>query len=171
MSWSHYLFSFDGRINRAKWWLFLLVVFAYIVASTIMLFVFGMITPVLAFIWGIVFLIGCVVLIYASFAVGVKRLHDRGKSGLWLLAFYVLPYVIGVVAFWTMLWGVLAWALQMGSEMPNPAQAQAGLSAMMGAWWLYVIYTVIWVWALIELGILKGTDGSNQYGADPLRAI
>jgi len=27
-----------------------------------------------------------------------------------------------------------------------------------------------WIWAMVELGILKGTTGSNQYGEDPLLA-
>lgn len=170
MNWSQYLFSFEGRINRAKWWLFILVVVAYFVASMILLFVFGMIAGVLAMIWSIIFCIGLVVLAFSSFAVGAKRLHDRNKSAWWLLVFYVLPYVIGMVAFWTMAWGMLAWMLQMGSPAVDPAQVQTGLAAMMGGWWLYVVYTVLWVWGLVELGILKGTTGSNRYGADPLPA-
>jgi uncharacterized membrane protein YhaH (DUF805 family) len=37
-------------------------------------------------------------------------------------------------------------------------------------WWTLIILVpfVGFVWILIELGMLKGTDGANQYGADPL---
>ncbi len=37
-------------------------------------------------------------------------------------------------------------------------------------WWTLIILIPIvgGLWILIELGMLKGTDGPNQYGADPL---
>ena len=37
-------------------------------------------------------------------------------------------------------------------------------------WWSLIILVPIigGLWLLIELGFLKGTDGPNQYGADPL---
>jgi uncharacterized membrane protein YhaH (DUF805 family) len=37
-------------------------------------------------------------------------------------------------------------------------------------WWTLIILVPIIgsIWALVELGFLKGTTGPNQYGADPL---
>jgi uncharacterized membrane protein YhaH (DUF805 family) len=37
-------------------------------------------------------------------------------------------------------------------------------------WWvlIWLIPVIGWIWALIELGFLLGTDGPNQYGPDPL---
>jgi uncharacterized membrane protein YhaH (DUF805 family) len=35
-------------------------------------------------------------------------------------------------------------------------------------WVLTLASGVIGIWALIELGILKGTDGANRHGPDPL---
>jgi len=29
------------------------------------------------------------------FAIGVKRLHDRDKSGWWIVVFYILPWILG----------------------------------------------------------------------------
>lgn len=169
MSWSHYLFSFDGRINRAKWWLFLLVAVAYVIASFILFFVFGMIVGVLATIWAVLSLLGGLLLAYASFAVGAKRLHDRTKSAWWLLAFYALPYVLVVVTFSTVVWGALAGTGAPGADPGAPG----GMAEMivMGGWWLNVVLAGVLLWGVIELGILKGTDGSNRYGADPLRAL
>jgi uncharacterized membrane protein YhaH (DUF805 family) len=33
---------------------------------------------------------------------------------------------------------------------------------------LYLCSFAIWVWAVVELGCLRGTTGTNQYGPDPL---
>lgn len=55
---------------------------------------------------------------WASICLGIKRFHDRGKPGIWVLISFV-PIIGGV-------------------------------------------------WYLIETGFLKGTDGPNAYGPDPL---
>jgi uncharacterized membrane protein YhaH (DUF805 family) len=31
-----------------------------------------------------------------------------------------------------------------------------------------IIPVIGWIWALVELGCLRGTPGRNQYGDDPL---
>ena len=38
-------------------------------------------------------------------------------------------------------------------------------------WWTLIAFVPIigGLWLLIELGFLKGTDGDNQYGPDPLK--
>jgi len=120
--------SFEGRINRAKWWLGIVILIVvqwivwYILAGALGV---GSLTSgdpaqmeqAMKDAWlpiGIVSLL----LLYPSLAVYTKRWHDRGKSGWWTLI--VLIPVIGGI------------------------------------------------WILIELGILKGTTGPNQYGPDPL---
>ncbi len=37
-------------------------------------------------------------------------------------------------------------------------------------WWTLITFVPIigWLWMLIECGFLKGTDGPNAYGPDPL---
>lgn len=39
-------------------------------------------------------------------------------------------------------------------------------------WWTLILLVPLigWIWALIECGFLRGTDGDNQYGPDPLRS-
>jgi uncharacterized membrane protein YhaH (DUF805 family) len=39
-------------------------------------------------------------------------------------------------------------------------------------WWclLLIVPVVGFIWAVIDLGILPGTEGANQYGPDPVRA-
>lgn len=39
-------------------------------------------------------------------------------------------------------------------------------------WWslIMLIPFIGWIWLIVELGILQGTDGPNQYGTDPVPA-
>ena len=78
-------------------------------------------------------------MIYSSFAVAVKRLHDRDKSGWWVLVFYVLPNVI---------------------DSGGRASGGSGLLSLIGF--------AIGIWAFVELGCLRGTVGDNRFGPDPL---
>jgi uncharacterized membrane protein YhaH (DUF805 family) len=75
----------------------------------------------------------------SAIAVAIKRLHDRDKSGLWVLVFYLLPGVIGNIGPYT------------------------GLDIV-----FQVVSLALSIWALIELGFLRGTSGRNPYGPDPL---
>ncbi len=135
------LFGFSGRINRAKYWLAVLI---YIVVSVVLQVLAlalgqGMIMMVLGLIVGI----GMIV---SGIAIGIKRLHDRNKSGWLLLAIYLVPAILIGLGFWL--------ALALGSAIIM--------------WVLYLVALAIWVWAFVELGCLRGTVGPNQYGPDPL---
>ncbi len=128
------LFGFSGRINRAKYWLALVI---YIAAMLIMAgIVIGAGMAMMFFIVAIIVYIPAVI---SCFAVGIKRLHDRDKSGWWLLVFYVLPAVLGWLAETTGPYLVF--------ELASFAFA---------------------IWGLVELGFLRGTAGANQYGPGPL---
>lgn len=113
---SHLLFSFEGRINRAKWWLGVLILWvAQLVVLGIAAFAVGGNQDTFL----IVQIIVSLIFIYPALALYAKRWHDRNKSG-WWTAIILIPIV--------------------------------------GA-----------IWMLIECGILKGTDGPNNYGPDPLQ--
>lgn len=92
-------------------------------------------------VWTVCGLLG-LVFIVSGYMVGAKRLHDRAKSAWWLLLFYVAPLVLSGV-------GQALGTVQ--------AQAACGLVGL-----------AINIWAFVELGCLRGTRGSNQYGPDPL---
>jgi uncharacterized membrane protein YhaH (DUF805 family) len=136
------LFGFQGRVNRANYWLATGILIAasilmWILAGAVLWIVGSWIAGVLV---GLVIFIPSVV---ASIAVGIKRLHDRDKSGWWLLLFYLLPNVLQGVG------------MQLGS---------LGLV-------LVLVAVAILVWAFVELGCLRGTVGPNQYGPDPLAGM
>ena len=77
---------------------------------------------------------------WISLALMIKRLHDRDKSAWWLSLFYLVPLVLQAIGQF------------LGS----------------GGLILDLIATGIGIWALIELGFLRGTQGPNNYGPDPL---
>jgi uncharacterized membrane protein YhaH (DUF805 family) len=171
MNWGHYLFSFSGRINRAKMWLFVLLVIVFeIVSFAVVLTAFGLghiqsviqhREPPTALTGNAVALAVCalvglafLVLIFSGFAVVVKRLHDRNKSAWWLLVFYFVPALLNGYRISTVLS-----AMQNGG-MPynvNPLGVAAG-----------GIAALIALWAFVEIYCLPGTAGDNAYGSDPL---
>jgi len=79
IDWQYLLLKFDGRINRAKFWIGV----AAIWAAYIVFFVLAYVLPS-----GIVLLLAILLLIaevWIGLAVSIKRWHDRGKSGWWVL--------------------------------------------------------------------------------------
>ncbi len=98
----NYLFGIEGRISRGKWWLAQLINIGLIILvnalvynktgkvpeSSYDLFAASSNIPEAA--------VPLVFAMWIHFAVSVKRFHDRDKSGLWVLVFFI-P-VIGL--FW-----------------------------------------------------------------------
>ena len=151
MDWTTLFFSFRGRINRGKYWLVILVYTVVWVAFVgVSMVVIGSDTDNFFKFLGtglLVWLAGVVLLItvtWSGFATGIKRLHDREKSGWWILLFWLGPSVLG--------------GIQATSNNPTVAMTMGfGSSALA-------------IWGLVELGFLRGTAGPNLYGPDPLQA-
>jgi uncharacterized membrane protein YhaH (DUF805 family) len=171
MNWGHYLFSFSGRINRAKAWLFVLVAIGFgIVAFTLIASAFGLghIANVMqrkepptvlsdnAVALAVCALVGVayLVFIFSAFAVVVKRLHDRNKSAWWLVIFYLIPFILNGYRFSTVMDAVHRGEMAYAG---NPiATAAGGIAALIS------------LWAFVEIYCLSGTNGDNRYGPDPL---
>lgn len=151
MDWGHFLFGFSGRINRAKYWLWLLL---YMIAA----FILGIIMYAVnsAVIGGIIQFVFGVAVFISSLAVMTKRLHDRNKSAVWLLIFVLAPSVLLGIGVGVMIYGAASGS---GGNM-------GGMGVVGGAFVLAAVGILIWVF--VELGCLRGTVGSNQYGPDPL---
>jgi len=112
MDYKTLLFSFEGRVNRQPYWMFIL---AMIVVYMVL---FGISMAIGETVGGILMLVFGLVMLWSSLAIQVKRWHDRDKSAWWLLMNFV-PFI--------------------------------------GA-----------IWVLVECGFLRGTEGQNNYGPDPL---
>lgn len=144
------LFSPRGRIGRAQWWLAAVICvvltlpwFAAIVASDIAGFVDEN--------W-IAFTIFDAAMIYVAYAIDAKRFQDRDKSHLWSAGASV-PFAV---------WIVVDVAFRLG------AMNDSTFDVLDNA--LLFLTAVISAWLIVELGFLRGTQGSNRYGGDPLAA-
>jgi uncharacterized membrane protein YhaH (DUF805 family) len=112
------LFGFQGRTNRAKFWL---VALALLVIEFIVLGVIGGSAAMsddpqqalasLGPVAGIVLVIFGLAVTWITIAVGIKRFHDRNKSGVWILIIFV-P-VIGS------LWYLIECGFLRGTPGPN----------------------------------------------------
>jgi uncharacterized membrane protein YhaH (DUF805 family) len=142
MDWGALFFKFSGRINRAKYWLAALIY----AAISVILNIVGLATDQSATFQAINGMLSIVILI-SSIAVGIKRLHDRNKSGWYLLLFYVVPGILIMAAI----------GMYLTMEDATLIATVLGLATV-----------AIGVWAFIELGCLRGTVGANQYGPDPI---
>ena len=79
-------------------------------------------------------------------ATTIKRLHDRNKSGWWIVAFFIAPPLLRSIADRFDEWSVVAVVLS--------------LAAM-----------VLSVWGFVELLFIRGTHEPNRFGSDPLAPV
>ncbi len=84
---------FGGRARRKEYWMFLLF---NILISIALGFVEGMFGLVTELGFGMISIVYSLLLVIPSLAVGVRRLHDTGRSGWWLLIVFV-P-IVGAIA-------------------------------------------------------------------------
>jgi uncharacterized membrane protein YhaH (DUF805 family) len=139
-----FLFGASGRINRAKYW-----------RSTLLFAGTGLMVPVILFtaagIAAPLFIVAIVVVLIPWLLWGIsittERLHDRNKSAWWLVAFYLAPAMLGQLT-------KAAWS--------------AGAAAVALHYILALAASALTMWGFVEIGCLRGTDGSNEYGPNPL---
>jgi len=86
IDWKDFLFGFEGRINRAKFWIGLILI-------QVVVWIFFMLAVVTdaSVMWGLSVLVG-LALIWPGVAISIKRWHDRGKSGWWIFIYFV-PFI------------------------------------------------------------------------------
>ena len=118
MNWQWLFASFEGRINRAKFWIGSLVLWVlWILVNVVLSTMFGMqyaegeIFPVMGPVAWLVWVIIAIALTYATLAVWAKRWHDRDKSGWWSLIAFV-P-IVGAI------WILVELGCLPGTEGPN----------------------------------------------------
>jgi uncharacterized membrane protein YhaH (DUF805 family) len=169
MDYVWFLFGFEGRINRAKYWLAGLIMLCWMFFALMLLAgiakAFGL--PDRHFAIGIssisasfnftdaaskaspfprlvtIPLTAMFAWIYVASA--IKRLHDRDKRGWWIVPLVLAPGLFG------------RFEDQLGDSC---AATVFGLAAL-----------ILYVWGFIELGGLKGTRGTNRFGPDALAPL
>ena len=134
MTIQQWLFSFKGRIGRRDFWIWIGLWIAG------MLLLFSLADTALLSSQMAAFALVC--LLWPTASVIVKRLHDRGRSGLWALL-VVLAWML-LAGNWSMLPSVLPWLV--GRFVP----------------------TLIFVMMFIDQGAFVGTQSENKYGKDTI---
>jgi len=143
MNWSQKYFSFEGRLNRERWWTYSIV--GYFVSAVYIMSI--------AYLLGeiftnqiIIFTLFAIILIspvfYFYVAITIKRLKDSNRG-------------------WN--WGWLAWALVVLSCLYFFTEEGSTLDM------LVQLCSGLFFWILLLIcGFVAGTKGPNQYGSDPL---
>jgi uncharacterized membrane protein YhaH (DUF805 family) len=92
--------DFSGRSRRMEYWMFVLFQFLVTIVINVVMMIVGGTTVMAAgnapgailaaggafMIFGLVYLLFWLAMLIPSVAVGVRRLHDTGRSGWWMLA-------------------------------------------------------------------------------------
>ena len=165
MGYQPFWLRFDGRINRARYLLATLAILCAMIAILVSLAVIGasfgiggrysinliVISTSITMrapteLWwfpGIITLPLTVVLTWSYLAIAIKRLHDRNKSGGW-----VIPFI-----------GLTALNAHFGNLLGH---APAFIDLVSG---------ILFLWGLVEMSFLKGTSGPNRFGPDPLAPV
>ncbi|QRY62971.1 DUF805 domain-containing protein [Gordonia sp. PDNC005] len=85
---------FDGRASRGEYWWWVLANFLIVLVLEIPLFAAG--DSAIGVVFGLLVLVYVLAVLVPSIAVGVRRLHDAGYSGLMYLL-VLIPFVGGLV--------------------------------------------------------------------------
>lgn len=173
MDWNWFLFSFNGRINRAKLWLAVPVMLSWMICLGLLAIALGSLfgNPApkgsLSFSTSDLFkllnpesyqslrtaylplllvkVVGIPLVLWVYLATSIKRLHDRDRSGWWMVPFFAMPGIFNELA----------------DRFDYSYAAMAlGLATF-----------VLYLWGFVEMYCLKGSRKTNRFGPDPLAPI
>ena len=85
---------------------------------------------------------GMIAFLWIYAATAIKRLHDRDKTGWWLLPFFVVPGLYE----------------QFADRLPD---------SYLTVWSARAV-SALYLWGFAELYLLKGTNWTNRFGPNPL---
>lgn len=140
-------FSMHGRISRSTYWLkFFLPMIALEMVGAVADGALGTLPADGGF--GPFTAVMCLGVLYPSLVGAVKRLHDLGHPGWFVLVFYGGCFIGGVLS------GILGAILGPG----------AALVALVPAFILFLCS----IWFSLRMAFARGTVGPNRFGRDPL---
>lgn len=108
MDWQDLFLTNSGRLDRQPWWIGTIVLFIVsLIARFILLLIFGHHSAIGHLLYALI----DIPLLYASINIGIKRFHDRDKSGWWVLIVFI-P-IIGWI------WYLIECGFLPGTDGPN----------------------------------------------------
>ncbi len=133
--------TFSGRSPRSEYWWFALFISAVMaVIGLVQWWADSANETTTALVFQAIFLLFWLVTLLPSLSVGVRRLHDIDRTGWWML--------LGV---------------------PLIASDIMTFYAGQDAAFVFQIVGLICLLALLVFFVLKGSDGDNRFGSNPLR--
>lgn len=158
--------DFKGRARRSEYWLF----FGLQVIISVVLNLFqaaGGVTAGIAAGLGMVVSLG---LLLPSLAVGVRRFHDTGRTGWWILL-YPAVYFVSLIIFFIVHPGLAAQMAELdraAMEAGDPEALMAFFTAMGTPLILWVVLPT-WFASLVTFvfHVQDGQPQANKFGDDP----
>lgn len=167
----------DGRISRKTWWLAAIGIAVVNIIISLLIFpmvglggpnaeaimaaaddpsaVSGLITGSLqAAGWASLILF--LLFAYPIYCISIKRRHDKNSKGTDVIGYLAVTALLLLVQALGLGYSVVDMG---GTAVPVPSMIYSALG---------LISLVYAIYMLVVLGFLKGTDGPNQYGPDPL---
>lgn len=143
-------FVFEGRASRSEFWYFRLFVGLANGVITILEKLVPKSGTGLDPMVIIMISVSAFLLLMPDISVQVRRFHDRGISGFWLLPIVLIPGIM-IVALYSGVNGGSSSASAVNEALP-----------LLGLLWLgFFFFTLV-------VSVLPGQKGANKYGADPL---
>ena len=137
------LFGFRGRISRAMWWVAMLVaiVFMFLVGFPLAFLVLPRIenADIVVFLYWSTLFLGTL----THFAINIKRLHDRNRSGWWQILYFI---VLSLFPYSCSREGALY-------IQENPA--------------IPLLLFVGFIYPVVQIFFLPGNKEKNRYGPPP----
>ena len=146
-----HLFNPQGRSNRAKYWLGIVIWLLVYAAVAAPYFVLSAQPPAVVLGIGALLIVMLIAGTVSSILFSIRRLHDRDKSGHWLWLYVAVPAVLNVAVN----------VVSLGKPEAAPVTVTFPLA---------LVALGITIWMIVELGFLRGTRGANRFGPDPLQA-
>lgn len=155
MSITHLLFGFSGRASRFNFWMGQVAIVVMIIVLAVIGIMAGISMKTASSPQqavgsaGVILLmiVGFLVVVsWMSWAIAIKRLHDRNKSWVWMLIMTLPAFLV--------MWVGLTSGLQAMVAFQSSAS-------------FVTVYLAVSAWFLIDLGFMKGTPGGNMYGPAP----
>ncbi|MFY8107869.1 MAG: DUF805 domain-containing protein [Bacteroidia bacterium] len=86
--------NFNGRARRKEYWMYLLFNLIFALVAIILDNAFGLAFESIGY--GVIYLLYSLITFIPSLSVSVRRLHDKSKSG-WYLLLAIIPIIGGIV--------------------------------------------------------------------------
>ncbi len=145
------IFNWHDRAPRSEFWWFIL--FATIAQYVLALFL------LIPFLGVVIYVVAYVYLLWAQFMVSIRRLHDKNRSGWWLILNIVLM-VIGSV--------FLSAVIFLDGLQGGYHDGDTISTILMGIGVIFFLAAFVIGIFIFVMMVTAGTVGPNRFGPDPL---